>query len=152
MLRRPSILLKEMTMKTLYAVVAATLLFIGFSTYADESADVGKAQTAARNWLALADGGKYAESWDEASSPFKAAVTKETWTHAIASARAPLGAVKGRKVKSATFARNLPGAPDGAYVVIQFETQFENKASAIETVTPMQEKDGTWRVSGYYIK
>lgn len=23
---------------------------------------------------------------------------------------------------------------------------------AIETVTPMREQDGTWRVSGYYIK
>jgi hypothetical protein len=60
--------------------------------------------------------------------------------------------VKARKVKSATFARTLPGAPDGEYVVIQFESQFENKAAAIETVTPMHDKDGTWRVSGYFIK
>jgi len=46
----------------------------------------------------------------------------------------------------------VPGAPDGEYVVLRFETSFENKAKAIETVTPMREKDGTWRVSGYYIK
>jgi hypothetical protein len=26
------------------------------------------------------------------------------------------------------------------------------KKTAIETVTPMQDKDGAWRVSGYYIK
>jgi hypothetical protein len=26
------------------------------------------------------------------------------------------------------------------------------KATAIETVTPMKEDDGTWRVAGYYIK
>ena len=37
-------------------------------------------------------------------------------------------------------------------MVIQFDAQFENKAAAIETVTPMKDKDGTWRVSGYYIK
>jgi hypothetical protein len=37
-------------------------------------------------------------------------------------------------------------------VVITFETAFENKASAVETVTPMLEKDGKWRVSGYFIK
>jgi hypothetical protein len=60
--------------------------------------------------------------------------------------------VKARKVKSATFTRTLPGAPDGEYVVIQFESQFENKAAAIETVTPMHDKDGVWRVSGYFIK
>ncbi len=44
------------------------------------------------------------------------------------------------------------GAPDGEYVVIQFETSFEHKRSAIETVTPMMDRDGKWRVSGYYIK
>jgi hypothetical protein len=43
-------------------------------------------------------------------------------------------------------------APDGEYVVIQFEASFENKKSAIETVTPMLDKDGNWRVSGYYVK
>ncbi|HWN92533.1 MAG TPA: DUF4019 domain-containing protein, partial [Verrucomicrobiae bacterium] len=48
--------------------------------------------------------------------------------------------------------RTLPGAPDGEYVVIQYETAFENKASAVETITPMLDKDGSWRISGYYIK
>lgn len=47
---------------------------------------------------------------------------------------------------------SLPGAPDGEYVVIEFESSFEHKKSAIETVTPMNDKDGKWRVSGYYIK
>jgi len=46
----------------------------------------------------------------------------------------------------------MPGAPDGEYVVIQYETEFEKKASAVETVTPERDKNGTWRVSGYYIK
>jgi len=36
--------------------------------------------------------------------------------------------------------------------VIQYETRFENKASAIETVTPMKQKDGSWKVSGYFIR
>jgi len=36
-------------------------------------------------------------------------------------------------------------------VVIQYETAFENR-TAIETVTPVKEKDGTWRVAGYFIK
>ena len=50
------------------------------------------------------------------------------------------------------YKTSVPGAPDGEYVVIQFQTIFEHKASAIETVTPSKEKDGAWRVSGYYIK
>jgi hypothetical protein len=53
---------------------------------------------------------------------------------------------------SASYQTSLPGAFDGEYVVIQFETSFENKKSAVETVTPMKDKDGRWRVSGYFIK
>ena len=49
-------------------------------------------------------------------------------------------------------ATSLPGAPDGEYVVIQFEASFGNKRASVETVTPMLDKDGQWRVSGYYIK
>ena len=66
--------------------------------------------------------------------------------------RVPLGKLLSRKVKSAAYHTSLPGAPDGRYVVIQFETSFENKQSAIETVTPMADPDGQWRVSGYYIR
>ncbi|MDL1980609.1 MAG: DUF4019 domain-containing protein [Deltaproteobacteria bacterium] len=29
---------------------------------------------------------------------------------------------------------------------------MQKKKSAIETVTPMMEKDGQWRVSGYFIR
>ena len=46
----------------------------------------------------------------------------------------------------------LPGAPDGEYVVFQFDTQFERKRAAVETVTPMCDPDGSWRVSGYFIR
>jgi hypothetical protein len=113
---------------------------------------VSKAQAAATTWLALTDAAKYGPSWDEAASLFKAAVTKAGWESALKGVRAPLGVVKSRKLKSATFTRTLPGAPDGEYVVIQFDTQFENKAAAVETITPMHEKDGSWRVSGYFIK
>jgi hypothetical protein len=36
-------------------------------------------------------------------------------------------------------------------VTVQFETTFENKNGAIEVVTPMKDKDGTWRVTGYFV-
>jgi Protein of unknown function (DUF4019) len=70
----------------------------------------------------------------------------------MAGTRQPLGKLLSRKVKSRTFAESLPGAPDGKYVVLQFDASFENKKTAVETVTPMQEPDGVFRVSGYFIK
>jgi hypothetical protein len=57
-----------------------------------------------------------------------------------------------RRLISARYATSLPGAPDGEYVVIQYKTRFANKKNAIETVTPMKQRSGHWRVSGYYIR
>ena len=110
------------------------------------------AQQSADTWLALVDSGKYADSWQEASQLFKAHATKEQWQSALVATRDPLGKMLSRKVKSATYKKELPGAPDGDYVVVQYETSFEHKQSAVETVTPMLDKDGKWRVSGYFIK
>jgi len=113
----------------------------------------GKEETAiaaAEDWLKLVDDGKFAESWKEAAEYFKGVVKQDQWEQSIQSVRVPLGVVISRRLDAKNFATSLPGAPDGEYVVIQYATSFENKASAVETITPMMDKDGQWRVSGYY--
>jgi hypothetical protein len=127
------------------------LFFAGTSARPDE-AIVEKAQKAARVWLEQVDKGDYAGSWDEASELFKTKVSKEQWEKAVRSVRGPLGELRAGKLQSAEYMKELPGVPDGEYVVIQYETSYENKASATETVTPMLDKDGQWRVSGYFIR
>jgi Protein of unknown function (DUF4019) len=106
----------------------------------------------AEAWLALVDQGKYEESWSEAARLFKDAVTKDKWKEALSAVRPPLGKLLSRKLRSRQQTRTLPGAPDGSYVVIQYDSSFESKKEATETVTPMLDPDGTWRVSGYFIK
>ena len=110
------------------------------------------AEKSALAWLALVDAGNYEESWRQAASFFRGAVSQEDWKKAMVGARQPLGKLLSRKVKSRTYAESLPGAPDGKYVVLEFDASFENKKTAVETVTPMQEPDGTFRVSGYFIR
>jgi hypothetical protein len=107
---------------------------------------------AAKEWLSLVDSGNYGKSWKETAQYFRNAVTEAEWEQSLKAHRSPLGKLKSREVKSAVYQTSLPGAPDGGYVVIQFVTSFENKKSAIETVTPMLDKDGSWRVTGYYIR
>ena len=110
------------------------------------------AQQSAEAWLALVDAGKYGESWQEASSMFRAQVTKQQWQTVLKATLDPFGKNKSRKLLGAKYTKTLPGAPDGDYVVIQYESSFEHKQTAIETITPVLDKDGTWRVSGYFIK
>src|SRR5262245_4476086 len=110
------------------------------------------AQAAAESWLKLVDEGGYKASWEQAAKAFKSAVTEAQWEGAVASVRTPLGKVVSRKLKAREYKEQLPGAPDGRYVVIQYDTVFANKSAADETVTPMADPDGAWRVSGYFIR
>ena len=128
------------------------LLIAAVSSGAAEPAKEKAALSAAQAWMALVDVGKYAESWREAALFFRNAVTPEQWDQAVRGVRRPLGKLVSRKVKSTTYLTALPGAPDGEYVVITFATEFEHKKAAIETVTPMLETNGAWRVSGYFIR
>lgn len=122
---------------------------VGVAYSADEKE---KAATDATQWLALVDSRQCAESWFQGASFFRGAVSKEQWRNALDSVRAPLGKVESRQLRSATYTTNLPNVPRGEYVVLQFETNFEHAPGMIETVTPMLEKDGKWKVSGYFVK
>ena len=150
---------KESIVKNLLLVTIVLLVAIvsGCSQKSEPSgkpsSEVEKAAVKiAESWLSLVDNGKYGESWDNAAEFFRNAIPKEGWEKTIESVRPAFGNVISREVKSATYTTSAPGAPDGEYVIIQFNTKFENKAEAIETVTPMKDKDGVWRVSGYFIK
>jgi hypothetical protein len=79
-------------------------------------------------------------------------VTREKWVDALNAVRSPLGRLGSRTLKSATATKTLPGAPDGDYFVFQYDTSFEHKQAAVETVTAVLDDDGAWRVGGYFIK
>ena len=110
------------------------------------------AERAALDWLRLADGDDADASWAAASSLFRQAVSPDDWRQALKAARNPLGPVVSRRVSDAKEATELPGAPDGEYVIFEFDTSFAHKRAAVETVTPMRDSDGQWRVSGYFIR
>ena len=133
-------------------IVTIGLIFSGVTAFAADSKKEAAAQSAAEKWLALVDSQKYTESWKEAATLFKNSVQPMQWVQSVMAVRGPFGKLISRKVKTKVYKTALPGAPDGEYVIIQFESSFKNKNIATETVTPMMDQDGIWRVSGYYIK
>jgi hypothetical protein len=140
------------------AGVAAALLW-ALSAAAGEpkpagsrAADEAAALAATEAWLGLLDAGKYEESWQAAAPLFKLNVPKDQWTFAAMGARGPLGKLKERKRHASTWAESLPGAPDGVYVVFEFQSAFAQKAAAVERVTMAQTAPGEWRAAGYFIR
>lgn len=136
---------------TILSCIFILLVVSSYGVKADQSAEES-AVASSQKWLSLVDKGKFSESWEKAASYFKKAIPEEKWLEAMNTFRQDLGKVITRKLKFKEYTTSLPGAPDGEYVVIQYETSFENKKSATETIIPMLDKDDTWRVSGYYIK
>lgn len=135
-------------------VLAALVFCLGVNiamALADDAAEKSAA-AAATIWLGQIDSANYATSWKNASAYFRGVVTEKSWTDALNGSRKPLGKLLLRRLNNAKSAKSLPGAPDGAYVVLQFDTNFSNKTAAVETVTFMREKDGKWKAAGYYIK
>lgn len=137
-------------MRRLVCAVSMALLIAGPAFAAEKPEDA--AQAAAESWLKLVDEGQYGASWDQAAKLFKGSVTRERWIETARGVREPLGKLVSRKVTSRVMTETVPGGPDGTYVVIRFETVFEKKSAAVETVTPMRDPDGVFRVSGYYIR
>jgi hypothetical protein len=139
-------------MKQFATFILCALLCLAAGLALAAEGEEAAAEAAADKWLALCDAGKYPESWREASSFFRGAITEDVWNKGLAGLRAPLGPVQKRVRNTIVQARSLPGAPDGSYVVLTYDTTFAQKAAAIETVTVMHEKDGSWRLVGYYIR
>lgn len=132
-------------------IMAAVMLFAVSGVRADDVAKK-EALAAAESWLALIDKGDIAKSWESSAVLFRGAVTQEQWQRSVRGVRGPIGKLISRNLASARYETRLPGAPDGEYVILQFKSVFENKSTAVETVTPMMDPDGKWRVSGYYLK
>ncbi|MEC5214242.1 hypothetical protein RCH06_002804 [Polaromonas sp. CG_9.5] len=116
------------------------------------SGPLSRAEMAATSWLAVIDAGDYPLSWRTAANLLQNSVAQPQWESALQTSRLPLGSVKSRTLKAASYSRTLPFAPDGDYVLMEYETRFEFKPLAIETLTTMKDRDNTWKVAGYFIK
>ncbi|MEQ8153058.1 MAG: adenosylcobinamide amidohydrolase [Smithellaceae bacterium] len=149
----------EMIGKATYEAVVEALgkqngfLLPGAKPYVTENSRREKlAKDSAIKWLKMVDDSRFADSWKYASKIFRQSVQQEQWITMINSARNPLGKQVSRQFYRSLYTKKLPGVPDGEYVIIEFNTVFENKTGAIETVTSKLEDDGIWKISGYFIK
>jgi hypothetical protein len=135
--------------------LCALLIAVGIAGPSTGNADeeaVSAARAAVLSWLAIADQGRAHDTWEAAAPLFQAGVSAQDWERSFNAARGPFGDLQTRQEASSSYSTTLPGAPDGEYVVFTFESAFDNKAAAVETVTAMKTADGSWRVAGYFIR
>jgi hypothetical protein len=135
-------------MRRLIAILA---LVLTTATSVQAAPTVEDAAAAGLDWLVLIDGRDYDGSWATASDLFKGGVSQAKWSEMVAGVRDRLGQLSSRKFDAGTLTRSLPGVPDGDYAIIRYQSVFEKKAVAGETVTLILE-NGSWKAAGYFIK
>jgi len=138
-------------LKTTTRLLAIAAMFIATLAQAQGNDAMGAAENSAAAWLHLVDTGHYADTWAQAATMFRNAVTSASWQQKVGAARVPLGAVQSRTLVNVSYSHKLPGAPDGNYVFLAYETAFEHKPQGGESLVVAQEPDGSWHVAGYYI-
>ncbi len=111
-----------------------------------------EAQAAALAWLSLTDANEAQASYDAAGTKFRNAIPTGRWSEGLAKLRGPLGATQTRTLHQVSFARVIPGLPDGDYALLRYRTVFAAKPDAEESVTLEHEAGGTWQVVGYVIR
>lgn len=141
-----------MPLRTLTLVCALALLAGAPNRGRADAEAVAQGRASAKEWLVMLDAQDYDGTWSAAGELLKAAVTQDEWARRMSVTLGPLGKVESRAVRSSEYSTTMPGAPDGEYVVIQFDTSFASKQAALENVVMRKQSDGSWRVAGYRIR
>lgn len=123
-----------------------------FGAYGVPNEEVAGTEEALR-WIKQVDSAEYEAAFQEMEPSIQASLKMEVWVSGLSRVRTPMGKLTKRTVKTAFFTTELPGAPSGAYIVVQFRSQFANRdKAALETITLMRAHASEWLVSGYFIQ
>ncbi len=122
------------------------------------SSEDDAARAAASSWLAIVDGGRYEESWEEASVGFRENMARfgksmDFWVKALGAARTPLGPTVSRTVTRVAPTEAMPGVPEGRrYLELVYDSRFENAYAVTETLVMTLDEDGDWRMFNYLVR
>jgi hypothetical protein len=108
-------------------------------------------------WLALVDSGHYEAAWQQAAPQLRAGLKQQDWQQSLRQVRERLGRLQSRELAGAFATGQLPGAPKGDYLVLQFECRYAGRSAPVmEIVNPVLSQgdngEAHWRVVGYYLK
>lgn len=105
----------------------------------------------AKDYVDGLDKGQYAQSWSKGDSLFQHTISQEEWAQALTFSRKRLGKMISRKLKDQRPAKDPHGLPKGAYMVVEYDTSFENASNSGELLTLRRGSDGKWRVLTYQV-
>jgi len=106
-----------------------------------------EAREAADAWLALYDANDIEGTYETAADVFKEQVSLEDWEMQAGQVQDAVGELDGREFTETVYTNELPQAPAGDYMIVQYDTQYANM-NVTEFVILLLE-EGEWRLVGF---
>lgn len=133
------------------SLLNATLLLLAMlplSARSEEGGETAPAAAATR-FVAMLDAGTVDDAWHEFTPLAQIIKSEAQWQHLQQSLRTAYGPLEKRSIRGVTLQSRYAMLPDGHYAIVQFDTVFRNKRSAIETIVLIQSQDSLWQVHDY---
>ena len=142
---------KQLRIHAVLIVACLAMILIPLYNQSPDDEKVEQALPVAVEFLALIDGGKYAESWQSSASLMRDKVARQDWIEKLDKARTLSGGLVQRIQKSASYATEVKDSPEGEYIMLIYESDFQKAEDVSEYVTVMREGDD-WKVAGYFMQ
>jgi len=142
---------KQLRIHAVLLVACLAMILIPLYSQSPDDDKVDQALPVAVEFLALIDGGKYAESWQSSASLMQEKVTQKDWIDKLDKARNLTGSLIQRIQKSASYSTVAKDSPEGEYIMLIYQTDFQAAKDVSEYVTVMRDGD-SWKVAGYFMQ
>ncbi len=142
---------KHLRIHAVLIVAALFMILIPLYNQSPDSEKVEQAEPIGMEFLMLVDGGKYAESWQSSARLMQETIAQNDWVEKLGKARNLSGELVQRVRKSASYSTEAMDSPEGEYIMLIYESDFQKVGQVSEYVTVMLEGD-EWKVAGYFIQ
>lgn len=132
--------------------VALAIIFLPRSHQKPDPVKMAEATQSAERFLQLVDNQAFEQSWQASAKLLQEKVPNEEWIKKLTSLHQWVGKVVERKQVDTRYTTEAKDSPDGEYILINYESNFQKKQSAKEQILVMLEDDHLWRVAGYFVQ
>ena len=104
------------------------------------------------SWLNDLNHKQYENAYKLLSKEVKVMVEKESWVSLINELMLEFGNLESRTVTQRYFQSQMEGMEDGFYVVIEYNSQYENTKAHTESLLLKQNDKAKWEIANYNYK
>ena len=136
-------------MKTLIITLISVISIHSVSAQKYTESYINAANKVGLSWLNDINHTQYENAYELLSKEVKVMVEKEPWISLINELMLEFGNLESRTVTQRYFQSQMEGMEDGFYVVIEYNSQYENTKAHTESLLLKQNDKAKWEIANY---